>query len=341
MDKQSHHQSERGQHCGQLVDLGLGHRYRLDCLLASSTCGDIWRATWMQTGGRVTLKTLQSGLPQHECATFSEILSAEAEHLRCLNHPHIVRFQRTGYWQGSPVLVMEQLDLSLSEWLKQRVGQHGISVVPQAQAMLWAGQLARALVALHRSGRKHLDLKPANVLLTRPDARGIRSTRLADFGACLPLGRMHHRLVGTLGWAAPEQLHPVGMDVQGYALYATSVASDWFALGQLLHRMLYGRLDSFGEQTLLRGEQQATAGIQPVHTPVLMVDDSPTWLGSDPPVEGGLAHPSAHQPAHLHFSFAHHTRDAVTSVQGTVHQLVMQLLSHNPEERLLAAARWF
>lgn len=294
----------------------------------------------MQTGGRVTLKTLRAGLSQDDFRYFSEALTAEADHLRRLNHPHIVRFQRTGHWQGTPVLVMEQLDQSLTEWLKEQALQQGVAVVPEAQAMAWARQLAGALAALHRSGRKHLDLKPGNVLLTRPNARGARALKLADFGACLPVACAQHRFVGTPGWAAPEQLQPVGTDAQGFDLYATSVASDWFALGQLLHRMLYGRPDAFGEQVWRTYEQQTPAYAQPADSRVALVDESPTWLGS---ARLGDARPSkvnAPLPSGAGSASIDEARTREAGKQGEVYQLVMHLLRHDPQERLLAAEYW-
>lgn len=324
------------------IDLGLGHRYRLDGLLARSTCGDVWQATWEQTGRQVTLKTLRAGLSDEDHGYFSEALTTEADHLRRLSHPHIVRFQRAGQWQGNPVLVMEQLDQSLTEWLKEHAGPQGLSVVPEAQALAWGRQLAGALAALHRSGRKHLDLKPANVLLTRPNARGARAIKLADFGACLPVERAQHRLVGTPGWAAPEQLQPVGTDAQGYALYATSVASDWFALGQLLHRMLYGRPDAFGEHAWLTFDRQAPAAAGHTDQPVMELDDSPTWLASanQSDARPALVEAKAVAPDGLGSATAVEAHACDAGARGPVHRLVMQLLSHDPQERLLAAERW-
>lgn len=289
------------------LDLGLGHRYKLGPLLAHATCGDVWQATWVQTGEKVTVKTLHTGLTDSDFELFASILTEEAEHHRHLSHPHIVRFQRSGRWQGRPVLVMEQLDQSLTEWLKAQTKQNGVVVVPAEQAMAWAQQLAGALAALHRSGRKHLDLKPANVLLTRPNAKGVRAAKLADFGACLPVDCVRHRWAGTPEWAAPEQAQTVGTDAQGFALYATSVASDWYALGQLLHRLLYGRVHALVQETKNLGA----------------VDDSPTWRRSE-------CRPHQSRTVTIH--------DANRAVP--VDLLLRQLLSHEPQERLLAAERW-
>lgn len=322
---------------GRAINLGLGHRYRLDSLLARSTCGDVWQATWMQTGGRVTLKTLRVGLPREDFGYFSEALTTEANHLRHLSHPHIVGFQRAGTWHGSPVLVMEQLDQSLTEWLKGQGAQTSVAIVPEAQALEWARQLASALVVLHRSGRKHLDLKPANVLLTRPNARGSRVVKLADFGACLPVDRTQHRLVGTPGWAAPEQLQPVGSDAEGFPIYATSTASDWFALGQLLHRMLYGHLDPFGQNAFRAFDQQAPAKGHPVS----ILDDSPTWQSSASPGDPCSSQTEALPPPESrHTNLADEAHAHNFGERGGTHWLVIQLLSHIPQERLFAA-EWF
>lgn len=326
---------------GNLLDLGLGHRYRLEHLMARSTCGDVWLASWEHTGMRVTIKTVRSDVSAEDLVYFREALTAEGDHLRRLNHRHIVGYQRAGRWQGSPVLVMEQLDLSLAEWLKQQGGQQGVAVVPEDQALAWTNQLASALVALHRSGRKHLDLKPGNVLLTPVNARGSRTLKLADFGVCMLVERVQHRWVGTPGWAAPEQMQSVGRDEQGFELYATSTASDWYALGQLLHRMLYGRLDEYGEHAWRTFDPHVPADDRPASQPTMHFDDAPTrraFAGEDGVQTYHPQKTPQPQAAAAASAAAAPSRDA--GAQEPVHRLLKQLLSHDPQDRLLAAQRW-
>lgn len=58
----------------------------------------------------------------------------------------------------------------------------------------------------------HRDVKPQNVLISMPDARGQVRAIISDFGLCkkLAVGRMSFSrrsgAAGTEGWIAPEML---------------------------------------------------------------------------------------------------------------------------------------
>jgi serine/threonine protein kinase len=98
-------------------------------------------------------------------------------------------------------------------------------------------QLAHAVEALHRAKRLHRDLKPANVLVT-PEGRAV----LLDFGLMRPAAVPVEKSVtmaGTPAYMAPEQL---------LQLPATA-ASDWYAVGVMLHEALVGRRPSRVSET--------------------------------------------------------------------------------------------
>jgi hypothetical protein len=87
-------------------------------------------------------------------------------------------------------------------------------------------QLARGLHALHRIGKIHRDVKPANVRVT-PEGRVV----LLDFGLVTEAG-LTVEVAGTGGYMAPEQA--AGLKV--------GAPADWFAVGVLLHQALSGGL---------------------------------------------------------------------------------------------------
>ncbi len=88
-------------------------------------------------------------------------------------------------------------------------------------------QLVTGIGALHAAGFMHRDLKPSNVLV-QPDGRVI----VLDFGVARSLedDRSRYSTAGTPRYMAPERWRgqPHGP------------ASDWYALGVMLHEVLYG-----------------------------------------------------------------------------------------------------
>lgn len=92
-------------------------------------------------------------------------------------------------------------------------------------------EVLRAVDYLHRRGVLHLDLKPANILVTDPDRTGESSVKLIDFGLVewkrYGMEKSDSDFSGTPPYAAPEQ-------ILGQAL---SPATDLYAVGMMLHQI--------------------------------------------------------------------------------------------------------
>ncbi|MFO0880947.1 MAG: serine/threonine-protein kinase [Gemmataceae bacterium] len=158
----------------------------------------------------------------------------EAQVLRQLDHPAIIRIAECGYVDPStrsrPHLIMDYFP---GTTLEGQVKTHGALAVPDLLAI--ARQVAEGLQAAHGARILHRDVKPAN-LLVRQEPTGWR-VKIIDFGLALPqklsqagvpgssAGRslIGSSIAGTLHYAAPEQMgqgkEPVGpySDVFGWA----------------------------------------------------------------------------------------------------------------------------
>jgi hypothetical protein len=103
------------------------------------------------------------------------------------------------------------------------------------------------VAALHAADRLHRDIKPSNVLVTE-EPRVV----LVDFGLIAEIGRADGALAGTPAYAAPEQ-----------AAGAAGPASDWYAVGVVLHELLTGGLPFVGSSRAILFDKQR-AEPQPV-----------------------------------------------------------------------------
>ena len=148
-----------------------------------------------------------------------------------IRHPNIVAFRPQPLGRRSAVyFVLEALrGQSLQTLLDgEKQGLSGELVAD------WVGQVARALMALHRKGIIHRDVKPDNLMLTKNgtvillDLGSVRIQGLAPLAEDVPGARI---VGGTPGFMAPEL----------YAGERGDERSDMFALGVTGYMLLTGR----------------------------------------------------------------------------------------------------
>lgn len=95
-----------------------------------------------------------------------------------------------------------------------------------------APQLAQAVAAVHNAGVIHLDINPANILLSKDGEPVLIDFNLAVLADQQPGATPADRFVGTLGYMAPEQTGRTGRVVDQRA--------DLYALGATLYEMATG-----------------------------------------------------------------------------------------------------
>lgn len=249
----------------EIVRLGAAWHYHLERKLARSTFGEIWRAEWLQTGQAVAVKRLDRSVtlaPDLEHLRV-EALRREVEVYRSLGENlYFARHLHTGEVEGQPVVALELLDGDLAGWLDRR----GLPLRP-VEALEWVRQLAVALDWMHRHGLCHLDVKPGNLLFREFGEEVPLVLKLADFGLALDCraGAAEHRIPGSLGWMAPEQVFPHHFDAEQMPVYRSDPRADVYALGLLLYYLLTGQKTAFAHATemMLGDDPEALHWITP------------------------------------------------------------------------------
>lgn len=197
-------------------------RYRIVSELGRGGMGEVYRAHDLVLDEPVALKFL----PRHRRRHLDRLLN-EVRMARQVSHPNVCRVYDFGEAEGEIFLTMEYIDGENLAALLQRIGRFS-----QDKLFDVAHQLCAGLAAAHARGVLHRDLKPANIMI---DGRG--RAKITDFGiaASAPTGSGEAAIgdgliVGTPAYMAPEQLEAG----------RTSVKSDLYALGLVLHEMATG-----------------------------------------------------------------------------------------------------
>jgi len=196
-----------GEQSADLVGRRLGH-YRVDGIIGRGGMSTMYRATDVRLGRTVALKIMAEDLADD--AEFRERFVDEARNTSAIDHPHIVPLYDFGDLDGSLFLAMryvEGADLS---------GLLADGPLAPRRALALLGQVAEALDVLHERKLVHLDVKPANVLVTKRESAGREHVYLADFGLTRR-GAAGHRtsngdFLGSPTYAAPEHLRGEHVD---------------------------------------------------------------------------------------------------------------------------------
>jgi serine/threonine protein kinase len=203
----------------------IGH-YRIDGVLGRGGMSVTYKATDVRLGRKVALKVIGEHLTAD--AEFRERFVDEARNTSAIDHANIVPLYDFDEVDGLLYIAMRLVDgQDLASHIK------GGPLTP-GRTLTLLGQVAEALDMLHGKGLVHLDVKPANVLVTTKEASR-EHVYLADFGLTRR-GATGHRtrtgdFLGSPTYAAPEHLR--GEPVDG--------RTDQYALACMLFACLSGR----------------------------------------------------------------------------------------------------
>lgn len=210
--------------------------YRILRQIGQGGMGTVYLAEDLRLGRKVALKVMLPEIAGHEKRL--QRFLREAKLSSSITHPNIIAFYEIGEANSVHYLAMEYI-----EGATLRAKLQG-TPMPLDETVRIARQVAEALIAAHRAGVIHRDVKPENVMLT---AEG--HVKVVDFGLArrdITMGdesgssddqvtktqlSMVGQPIGTVSYMSPEQLR--GQAVDG--------RTDIFAVGVLMFEMLAGR----------------------------------------------------------------------------------------------------
>jgi len=212
----------------------VGSAFQVEALIGRGGFAEVFEARETKLGRQVAIKVIRADL-----APTPELVGRfqrETRAIAAVRHPNIVEIYAVGGDEGLAWFVMP---LVRGESLRTLLDREQALPIPEARRILV--ESARALLAAHRAGLAHRDVKPDNILLDGPERRVL----LTDFGIVKALGEKEPALtgsgmlVGTPQYMSPEQAGSDPLDHR----------TDIYSLGVVAYRMISGRLPFEGGTT--------------------------------------------------------------------------------------------
>lgn len=232
---------------GQVLD----QRFRVEKSVGSGGMAEVYKVWDAQRAAFLALKLLNADLA--EDLVFLRRFKREAQALRNLTHPHIVRFYDL---VEADHLTFFLMDFVEGMSLRSEIYQHKNPFSPERILEIFQ-PVCSALFYAHNQGVIHCDVKPANIMIEHSG-----KVLLADFG----ISRLSETATtatslgsaGTPAYMAPEL-------VQGLR---PRPATDVYSLGIVLFELLTGGERPFtGEAAQITGSTAEKVRWEQVHQP--------------------------------------------------------------------------
>jgi eukaryotic-like serine/threonine-protein kinase len=190
--------------------------------------GTVWAAEDLRLESQVAVKLLEPDYWNDERAVAR--FRQEAQRAAKVRSPHVTTVFAHGVTdQGEPFIVMELLE---GETLEDRLRQRGALPIDEVAELV--KQTAKGLVAAHKLGVVHRDIKPGNLFILNND--GEPFVKVVDFGIAKQMDlppdlTTTNTMVGTPAYMSPEQyMNPKQVDLR----------TDLWALGIMVYEALTG-----------------------------------------------------------------------------------------------------
>ena len=208
-------------------------------------------------GERVAIKWLNQPSDSAKRSFEKEIRA-----LARVRHEGVVRYLDHGSHRGRPFLVMEYLDgVDLRVYARQLQRRPPSERLQHIRRI--ARELAEALHAVHSAGLIHRDIKPSNIRMIS----GGRAV-LTDFGIVKDQSAADETadgtLVGTLAYAAPEQIRGEAQDAR----------TDLYGLGFTIYRLLVNRrpFEGMTNAEMMEAHLREPVAAPSTHDPTIPAD---------------------------------------------------------------------
>jgi len=219
---------------GQTIGSG-AYRFEIEAELGAGAMGMVYRARFYMDGKviPVALKMVSLGLLGNESALAR--FEREANILKQLRHPNIVRLYASGQYRKMPFIAMEFIDGESLDRVLSRRGR-----LTWEEIVAYGKQLCAALQHAHDKGIIHRDLKPSNIMITRDGV-----LKLTDFGIAKDIDvtalTAANSTIGTAAYMSPEQCR---------GERDLTPRSDLYSLGVVFFELLTGRKPFRAETTM-------------------------------------------------------------------------------------------
>ena len=242
----------------ELVARVSGGRYEVKEELGRGGMSRVFLGVDHFRGRQAAFKVLAEGL--HASIEDRERFRREALIAGRLAHPNIVPCDDFILRSEATIAVMRYVP---GESLAARLTRQ--APMDPAELLRILIPVADALVAVHRQGVVHRDVKPANILLRQGDDHPF----LTDFGIATLATSEHSRSEVTRKFGTPEYMSPE----QALGAWDADHRSDIYSLGMLAYHLLAGRLPYQGTSPLAQTAQRATLDAPPLRVLAPQVPD--------------------------------------------------------------------
>jgi len=194
--------------------------------MGSGAMGAVYLARYIKNNHRVAIKIMSSAINSNASSSLVARFEREAEILKHLNNPNIVRLFGIGKFKGMRYYAMEVIDGETLEAILLRKGAFSWD-----ETIELGKQICNALQHAHDNGVVHRDIKLSNLMVTK---QGV--LKLTDFGIAKDLdGTLltgANCAIGTAAYMSPEQCRGES---------TITGKSDLYSLGVVLFELLTGK----------------------------------------------------------------------------------------------------